>query len=219
MTLVKTGKAAEVLGVTSKTLRAWEKSGELVPNRRSGGGVRYYDLARIIKTGLGTEGLPTIGYARITGPGQEADLSRQEELLESFCTAKGWRHKIISDSGRGPGPGSGPGAGLKQLLKLILHKRVRRLVVTHKDRLLRFGSELIFTLCELQNIEIAVINQGGDSPPPLSAEESVQDIELRQLCERLIKGADTGVDAGVPQAGDGVFPVEGTTGASSTTPS
>ncbi len=39
--------------------------------------------------------------------------------------------------------------GLKRLLKLILNKEIERLVLTHKDRLLRFGSELIFTLCEM----------------------------------------------------------------------
>jgi len=44
-------------------------------------------------------------------------------------------------------------------LELILFKRIRRLVLTHKDRLLRFGSELIFALCEIQNIEIVIITK------------------------------------------------------------
>jgi predicted site-specific integrase-resolvase len=48
-------------------------------------------------------------------------------------------------------------------LELILFKRIHRLVLTHKDRLLRFGSELIFALCEIQNIEIVIINKG--EPP------------------------------------------------------
>jgi hypothetical protein len=70
-------------------------------------------------------------------------------------------------------------------------------VVARKDWLLRFGSELIFTLCDIQNIEIVVINQGD--PPPLGREEDLaQDAELRQLCERLIKSADTGVPQAVP---------------------
>jgi predicted site-specific integrase-resolvase len=209
MTLVKIGKAAEMLGVKPQTLLAWERSGELVPDRRSRGGVRYYDITKItgLSTGLGSnEGMLAVGYARVTGPGQEADLTRQEELLEAFCAARGWRHEILSDSGRGPGFGSAPGAGLKRLLKLILYKRVHRLVVTRKDRLLRFGSELIFALCDIQNIEIAVINQGD--PPTLSEEEDLaQDIELRRLCERLIKDADASVDAGVP--GDGAFSSSG----------
>ena len=63
--------------------------------------------------------------------------------------------------------------GLNRLLELILHKRIRRLVLTHKDRLLRFGSELIFALCEIQNIEIVIINKGE---PPSFEEELAQDV-------------------------------------------
>jgi predicted site-specific integrase-resolvase len=176
MALVKIGKAAKMLGVASQTLLAWERSGELVPARRSQGGVRYYDLARIMGAGLGNEDLPTIGYARGSGPGREADLAWQEESLESFCIAKGWRHEIISDP-------TASLEGLKQLLELILHKRTCRLVITHKDRLLQFGSEIILTLCEIQNIEVIITHQ-GDDPPPFGKEELVQDTEFRRLCER-----------------------------------
>ena len=41
-------------------------------------------------------------------------------------------------------------------------KNIRRLVITHKDRLVRFGAELIFELCEIQEIEVVVINQGDE---------------------------------------------------------
>jgi predicted site-specific integrase-resolvase len=50
--------------------------------------------------------------------------------------------------------------GLAKLLDIILKKKTKRLVLTHKDRLLRFGSELVFTLCELQGIEIVIIHKG-----------------------------------------------------------
>src|SRR6516165_8354500 len=107
MALAKIGKAAKMLGVEVQTLHAWERSGELIPDRRSKGGVRYYDLTRIPGLGNGTGNEePTIGYACVSGPGQETDLTRQEELLTAFCSAKGWRrHEVISDSG--PGSGSG----------------------------------------------------------------------------------------------------------------
>jgi len=52
--------------------------------------------------------------------------------------------------------------GLKRLLNLILNRQITRLVLTHKDRLLRFGAELIFALCEARQIEIVIINQGGE---------------------------------------------------------
>jgi DNA-binding transcriptional MerR regulator len=48
MPLVKIGKAAELLGVSVQTLRKWEDPGELVPDRRSEGGVRDYDMGKIL---------------------------------------------------------------------------------------------------------------------------------------------------------------------------
>jgi predicted site-specific integrase-resolvase len=45
---------------------------------------------------------------------------------------------------------------------MILEKKATRLVLTHKDRLLRFGSELIFALCEAKQIEVVIINKGDE---------------------------------------------------------
>jgi predicted site-specific integrase-resolvase len=36
-------------------------------------------------------------------------------------------------------------------------------VLTHKDRLLRFGAELVFALCEARNVEVVIINRGADT--------------------------------------------------------
>ena len=63
--------------------------------------------------------------------------------------------------------------GLNQLLELVLDGRMQRLVLTHKDRLLRFGAELVFTLCELKSIEVVVIHQGER---PSFEEELAQDV-------------------------------------------
>ena len=50
---------------------------------------------------------------------------------------------------------------------------VDRLVLTHKDRLLRFGAELVFTICEMKDIEVVIINQGEE---PMFEEELAQDV-------------------------------------------
>ena len=54
--------------------------------------------------------------------------------------------------------------GLTKLIDLILDNQVQRLVLTHKDRLLRFGAELIFSICEAKNVEVIIINQGDEAP-------------------------------------------------------
>ena len=52
--------------------------------------------------------------------------------------------------------------GLQTLLNDILDNKVERLVITHKDRLLRFGAELVFMICEARDVEVVIINQGEE---------------------------------------------------------
>lgn len=152
---IKIGAAAKLLGCGIDTLRKWEKSGELVPDRKTKGGTRFYDMAKLLA--LGDSDMPTICYARVSSHDQREDLTRQQEMLEAYCAAKGWRTEVISDLGSGMNFNK---RGLLRLLEIILRRKTKRLVLTHKDRLLRFGSELVFALCERQGIEIVIIHKG-----------------------------------------------------------
>ena len=49
--------------------------------------------------------------------------------------------------------------GLKKLLSLLLKGQIEKIVLTHKDRLLRFGSELIFNICYFYGVEIILIDK------------------------------------------------------------
>ena len=166
--LVKIGEAARLMGTSVDNLRKWEKSGELLPARKTKGGTRYYDAAQLL--GLGDSEAATVGYARVSSHDQKADLARQQEMLEAYCAAKGWRSEIIKDLGSGMNYHK---AGLLKLVEMILNRRMKRLVLTHKDRLLRFGAELVFALCELQGIEIVIIHKGER---PSFEEELAQDV-------------------------------------------
>jgi predicted site-specific integrase-resolvase len=106
---------------------------------------------------LGDEDAPTVCYARVSSHDQKEDLQRQQEILETYCAAKGWRTEVIADLGSGMNYRK---KGLNRLLEMILRKRVKRLVITHKDCLLRFGAELVFAMCEAQGIEIIIIHKG-----------------------------------------------------------
>jgi predicted site-specific integrase-resolvase len=166
--LVKIGTAAELLGVSIETLRKWEATGELIPDRKSRGGTRFYDSSKLLA--LGDADSPTVCYARVSSHDQKADLDRQHAMLEAYCAAKGWRSEVIRDLGSGMNYRK---KGLQILLEKILRKQMKRLVLTHKDRILRFGAELVFTLCELQGIEVVIINKGEQ---PSFEEELAQDV-------------------------------------------
>lgn len=166
--LVKIGEAAAMLGSSPDQLRKWEATGELLPARKTKGGTRYYAVSDLM--GLSNEDAPTIGYARVSSHDQKSDLERQHAMLEAYCAAKGWRAEVIKDLGSGMNFHK---KGLQRLLEMILRRKMHRLVITHKDRLLRFGSELVFALCEMQEIEIVIIHKGE---PPSFEEELAQDV-------------------------------------------
>ena len=170
--LVKIGAAAKMLGTTPGQLRRWEANGELLPARKTQGGTRYYAIADLFgrSAAASPEEPLTVCYARVSSHDQKADLDRQQAALEAYCATKGWRTRVIRDLGSGMNYRK---KGLQELLELILHRRFERLVITHQDRLLRFGAELVFTLCELQGIEIVILHQGEQ---PSFEEELAQDV-------------------------------------------
>ncbi len=101
----------------------------------------------------------TVAYARVSSHDQKEDLKRQADALSIYCTKQGWNFQVIQDLGSGMNYQK---KGLKTLLNMILEGKMSRLVLTHKDRLLRFGAELIFALCEAKQIEVVLVNKGDE---------------------------------------------------------
>ena len=161
--LVPIHDAAEALGVSAQTLRRWEREGRLLPDERTAGGRRRYDLARLkpeMYRSQAEAARKTVAYARVSSHDQKDDLERQKQVLEMYCARQGWTFEVIADLGSGMNYHK---KGLKRLLDAIIGGEVGRLVITHKDRLLRFGAELVFAICEAKSVEIVILNQGEDS--------------------------------------------------------
>lgn len=161
--LVSISKAAQILGVSEITLRRWDKEGRLV-SARTDGGHRRYDISKIKPETVHkfdfSDRRKTIAYARVSSHDQKSDLERQKQVLELFCAKNGWTFEVISDLGSGMNYHK---KGLRQMLNAVLDGDVGRLVLTHKDRLLRFGAELVFAVCEAKGVEVVIINKGEDT--------------------------------------------------------
>lgn len=157
MSKLSISEAAKLKGVSVSTLRRWETEGKIVPERTENGH-RRYEMATLL--GIKAELSYTIGYCQVSSHDQKEDLVRQKQVVELFCAQNGWQFEIIDDLGSGLNYNK---KGLKRLIRLIVDSKVERLVITHKDRLLRFGSELIFSLCEHFGTEVVIINRTEDS--------------------------------------------------------
>ncbi|CED78709.1 Putative resolvase [Candidatus Hamiltonella defensa (Bemisia tabaci)] len=159
---ISIGEAAAVLGVSITTLRRWEASGKLVAEHTVGGH-RRYDVNKLRPELLRTDNQDfrqTVAYARVSSHDQKNDLERQKQVLELYCAHAGWKFEVIADLGSGMNYNK---KGLKKLLNAIIDGRIGRVVITHKDRLLRFGAELVFAICEAKQVEVVILNQGEDT--------------------------------------------------------
>jgi len=161
--LLTIGEAAKALGVSISTLRRWEDEGRLVPEERTAGGQRRYRLSKLRPEQHRVEdkeSRKTVAYARVSSHDQKADLERQKQVLEAYCASHGWTFEVVSDLGSGMNYNK---KGLKRLLSEIIDGKIGRLVIAHKDRLLRFGAELVFAICEAKEVEVIIINKGEDT--------------------------------------------------------
>ena len=145
------GEAALLLGVSVVTMRRWAASSQLACTRTLGGHRRFKhdDLFPKENDGL------TLLYARVSSRDQVEDLARQTDTLQAHCTEKHWSNlHTIQDIGSGRNTRK---PGLRKLISLVLARKVKRLVIMHKDRLLRFANDLLLDLCRSFGVEVLVL--------------------------------------------------------------
>ena len=159
--MISFGTACKMLGVTPPTLRKWEKDGK-IKSIRTVGNHRKYNIEdiNVLLTGeLPKNDKIVVGYCRVSTSEQKEDLERQKYLIENYCVSKGYKYKLISDIGSGINYNK---KGLIELIKLINNKEISKIILNYKDRLIRFGYEIIEQLCSLNDIEIEIINNTDD---------------------------------------------------------
>jgi len=167
------GKFAELIGVTQQSLRNWDKTGRLKPHHTGESGYRYYSQEQLYHyLGLKNEQQKNrivIGYCRVSSNKQKDDLDRQIDNVKSYMYAKGYSFEIVSDIGSGINYNK---KGLNQLISKITSYEVDKIVILYKDRLLRFGYELIETLCAKYGTAIEII----DNTERTEEQELVEDL-------------------------------------------
>lgn len=157
------GEASTLLGVSVSTLRRWEKEGRLRPSFRTYGQHRRYSIndLHVLMGKQCAEKRKVVGYARVSSHDQKDDLVRQRDRLIQYCAAAGFHDvEVLSDLGSGLNYQK---KSFLRLLRMIALGQVSTLVLLHKDRLLRFGADIIFELCKLHNTQVVIVDQPSDA--------------------------------------------------------
>ena len=163
---------AELLNVSVKTLQRWDRDKILVA-KRTPTDRRYYTYDQYLEfKGVSNDSntKKKIIYTRVSTNNQKDDLKNQVKFLLDFANAKGIIiDEVIEDIG------SGLNYNRKKWNKLIEHcmeNKIDSIMVTHKDRFIRFGYEWFERFLGKYDVKIIVVNNETLSPN----EELVQDI-------------------------------------------
>ena len=163
---------AGLLGVSVKTLQRWDREGILKANRTPTDR-RYYTYDQYLQfKGIHTENddRQTVIYARVSTRNQTDNLQNQAAFLRQFCNARGMIvDQCIEEYGSGLNYNR---KKWNQLLDEVMEQKIRTIIVTHKDRFVRFGYDWFEKFCMKFNTTIVVVNNEELSP----REELVQDI-------------------------------------------
>lgn len=169
-------EASKTLGVHQRTLMNWDKKG-LIEVMRTAGGKRLYNIKKFIKENkcnvcenlddLDKEKKLNLCYVRVSSQGQKDDLERQKELMKE----KYPNHIIIEEIGSGLNLNK---RGIKKIIHLAIAGKVKELVIAYRDRLTRFGFELIEEIIQKYSKgKITVISEKEKLEPE---EELVKDM-------------------------------------------
>ncbi|MEO8970849.1 MAG: IS607 family transposase [Ktedonobacteraceae bacterium] len=162
----------KLIGKSTKTLQKWDRESKLVAHRSPQSNRRYYTHDQYLEyRGLkaAEKGL-TLVYTRVSGVAQKPDLLNQVAALKTYCTT---HHLTVDAWVQDVGSGLNyKRKNFNRLMEMVELGQVRRLVIAHRDRLVRFGYGYFEAFCERHNCEIVVMNDDSLSPE----QELVQDL-------------------------------------------
>jgi predicted site-specific integrase-resolvase len=140
-------QASDILGVHQRTLMMWDRKG-LIETKRTPGNKRLYNVGKYLNQqkeknkicdnldDLDKKERLNICYVRVSSNNQKDDLERQKlSLMKKYPD-----FLIIEDIGSGLNLNK---RGIKKIIHLAIEGKINNLVVAYRDRLTRFGFELI----------------------------------------------------------------------------
>lgn len=153
---MRAGEVLNILQITRPTLQSYRKKGYIKATQLPNGHFDF-DADSVYRLKNRNQPRQTILYGRVSTYKQKCDLSNQMQTLEKFSMKRGYQiDQMYSDIASG--------ISFKQrkqffdMLDLIIQGKVKRVVVTHKDRLSRVGFDLFKHLFDKFGTEIVVVS-------------------------------------------------------------
>ena len=178
---ISISKVCLILGVSLSTVYRMLKQGILKESFRTEGNHRRFNVQEIHQIQRKTYEPRVVTYARVSSHDQKDDLTRQSNVLKSYGEAKAY-HNVTNIEDLGSGLNDKK-KGFLKLVQMIFNHEFEILVINHRDRLLRFGVDLMEIICIHHGVRLIVLEDKKKS----FEEQLTQDvIELMTVfCAKL----------------------------------
>ena len=153
---MKAKEVLNILNITHRTLTTYVKKGLLNPIKINTNHYEYDPEEVFVILGKNKERY-NISYSRVSLPKQKNDLKTQTKRLYEFATSNGYQIKEQIEDVKS-GMSFGDRKGFVKLLKKVMNYEIKNVIIEHKDRLVRFGFELIQMLFNKYGTNIIVIS-------------------------------------------------------------
>ncbi len=177
---ITTTQAKKILKVCFKTISRWTKDGKIrfitAPSGRKRFNIK--DVYNIANSSSVVKEKRKISYARVSSKKQVDDLRRQED----FFRTKFPDHDLVTDVGSGL---NWKRKGLQTILEQTMRGDISEVVVAHRDRLCRFGFELLEWIFSFNKVKLVVLDQTENSSSEQELADDILSIVHVYSCRQM----------------------------------
>lgn len=169
---MKSNEVLRILNITRPTLCKYVKEEKIKAQKKPNGQYDYDENSVYALLNKNIE-RKTYLYARVSTSKQKKDLENQIEIMKNYCFSNGYKiNGVFSDIASGIS--FEKRTGILKLLDEVIEGKVKKVIITYKDRLSRVGFDLFYYLFKKYNCEIVVISEVGSKK--LDSEEIFEEI-------------------------------------------
>ena len=156
---MKANKVLKVLGISRSTLYRYKRDGTIKIKTKFNDNFYEYDddsIYRLLGDSLKAQNKLIVSYARVSTQNQKKQLIEQNQRIYESCISRGLKlDKQFSDIKSGM---SADRQEFQELLNDIIRNKIDTVVIENKDRLVRFGYEILEYICKCHGCKILVLN-------------------------------------------------------------
>lgn len=151
---------ARKLGVHPITLRRWVKDGKVTPEYSAAGQMVFSDeyIDSILReNNPENDNRKVVFYCRVSGKNDSSLVNQENLLVKRYGTP----NEVFKDTASGLKENR---KGLSKMLGQVRNDEIKEVIITHKDRLSRFGTEYIKHIFEDHDTKLTIMSEKTDEP-------------------------------------------------------